>query len=633
VTVSATASPHILEIPEFRFSADPISRRGPCTVPCHRRRRGSASSRIRPPEGANAERADYNRRFLHGFDEDSLLQLELNQDRYLVPFSFRQVPLYRFDIVVVGSGVAGSAAAVSAADRGASVAVLAKAELRESNTYYAQGGMAAVLGAADSFDSHIADTLHVGCGLSERAIVECVVRGGPKAVERLLQFGAEFDRSALGDLELSREGGHSHSRIVHARGDATGMEIQRALCSALAAHPNITCFANTFVVDLLTALDGRVTGVLTHTVRGDLVAFSAPQVVLATGGAGQLYRETTNPEIATGDGVAIGVRAGALVRDLEFIQFHPTCLYIAGAARVLISEIVRGAGGVLRDRHGKRFMPEYHPAAELAPRDVVSRAVFARMVSTNDTSVYLDLSGLDTDPHRLFPGISRICRFFGIDIARDPVPVRPGAHYMVGGLMVDIDGRTSLPGLWAVGECASSGLHGANRMGSNSLLEGLVLGMRSGALAAGETNGFDALSMTSRRVSELPKPPAGVRVNLDDLIYSLKSLMWRQVGVERDRAGLESALAKLSFWSRAVRDLGSSEPRSWELVNMLTVARLATVAALAREESRGVHYRTDFPQSNADWRVHTLLKPVLEGEHVSRVELSHVPIQDPVSVG
>lgn len=557
---------------------------------------------------------------------------DLDLDRYLVPFSFRQVPLYRFDVVVVGSGVGGSAAALAAANRGASVAVVAKAELRESNTLYAQGGLAAVLAAPDTFEAHITDTLHVGCGLSERETVDFVVRGGPEAVERLLQFGAEFDRTSEGSLELSREGGHSHARIVHAQGDATGLEIQRALCGALANHPGITCFANTFVVDLLTGPDGRAAGILTRTARGDLVAFSAAQVILATGGGGQIYRETTNPVIATGDGVAIGFRAGAIVRDLEFIQFHPTCLYIAGAARVLISEIVRGAGGVLRDRHGKRFMPEFHPAAELAPRDVVSRAVFARMVATNDTSVYLDLSGIDSNPHVLFPGISRICRFFGIDIARDPVPVRPGAHYMVGGLRVDLDGRTSLPGLWAVGECASSGLHGANRMGSNSLLEGLVLGMRAGALAASETNGFDVLSMGCRRSHELPKPPAGVRVNLEDLIYSLKSLMWRQMGVERTRSGLEDALSKIGFWSRAVSDLGSADPRSWELVNMLTVARLATLGALAREESRGVHYRTDFPEIQAKWRVHTILEPVLEGERIERVEIRHEPVQDQVVV-
>ena len=556
----------------------------------------------------------------------------LNLDRYLVPVSFRHVPLYRFDVVVVGSGVAGSAAALASANRGASVAVIAKADLRESNTLYAQGGMAAVLAAPDTFEAHITDTLHVGCGLSERETVECVVRGGPESVENLLQLGASFDQREDGRLHLSREGGHSHHRIVHAHGDATGLEIQRTLCAALANHPGITTFPQVFVIDLLTGPDGRVAGILTRTSRGDLVAFSAAQVILATGGGGQIYRETTNPVIATGDGVAIGFRAGAVVRDLEFIQFHPTCLYIAGAARVLISEIVRGAGGILRDRHGKRFMPEFHPAAELAPRDVVSRAVFSRMVATNDTSVYLDLSSLQGDPHVLFPGISRICRFFGIDIARDPVPVRPGAHYMVGGLQVDLDGRTTIPGLWAVGECASSGLHGANRMGSNSLLEGLVLGLRAGRLAAGEGNGFDMLSMAPLRTRDLPRVPAGVRVNLEDLIYSLKSLMWRQMGVERTRAGMEDALEKIGFWSRAVGDLGSSDPRSWELVNMLTVARLATLGALAREESRGVHYRLDFPESRAEWRAHTILSPTLEGERISRVTLRRDPVADQVSV-
>jgi L-aspartate oxidase len=553
-------------------------------------------------------------------------------DRYLVPFSFRQVPLYRFDVVVVGTGVGGSAAALAAASAGASVAVVAKSELLESNTLWAQGGMAAVLESPDTFDAHVKDTLKVGCGLSELEAVECVVQGGPEAVRQLLRLGAEFDRRPDGALTLSREGGHSHARIVHARGDATGLEIQRALCGALAGHPGITTFPNTFVVDLLTGPGGRATGILTLNSRGDLVAYAAGHVILATGGGGQIYRETTNPVIATGDGVAIGFRAGAIVRDLEFVQFHPTCLYIAGAARVLISEIVRGHGGVLRDRNGKRFMPEYHPAAELAPRDVVSRAVSTRMVQTNDTSVYLDLSGIQEDPHVLFPGISRICRFFGIDIARDPVPVRPGAHYMVGGLEVDLDGRTNVDGLWAVGECASSGLHGANRMGSNSLLEGMVLGLRAGTLVGADRREVDLRSIQSRVAEETPKPPPGVRVNIPDIIYSLKSLMWRQMGVERTKTGMEDALSKIRFWSRAVGGLGLNEPRSLELVNMLTVAHVATLGALAREESRGTHYRTDFPEIRDDWRVHTVVKPVHEGERIVRAEMRHEPVRAPASV-
>jgi len=550
-------------------------------------------------------------------------------DRYLVPFSFRQVPWFRFDVVVIGSGVAGNAAALAAADAGASVAVVAKSELRESNTLWAQGGMAAVLEAPDTYEAHVRDTLTVGCGLSELDAVECVVRGGPEAVRRLLQLGAEFDRRGDGSLQVSREGGHSHPRIVHAQGDATGVEIQRAMCHAVTNHPGITAFPNVFVVDLLTDPDGRVCGLLTINSRGDLVAFAAGQVILATGGGGQIYRETTNPVIATGDGVAIGFRAGASVRDLEFVQFHPTCLYIAGAARVLISEIVRGHGGVLRDRNGVRFMPQYHPAAELAPRDVVSRAVSARMMLTNDTSVYLDLSGIQEDPHALFPGISRICRFFGIDIARDPVPVRPGAHYMVGGLLVDLDGRTDVPGLWAIGECASSGLHGANRMGSNSLLEGMVLGLRAGTIAGRERVRVDLDAIASQRGVDAPKLPPGVRVNLQDIIYSLKSLMWRQMGVERSRAGLEDALQKIRFWSRAVADIGFTEPRSFELVNMLTVSHLATMGALAREESRGTHFRTEFPEARDAWCRHTVLTPTREGNRITSVTMDHRPVRSP----
>ncbi|TDJ69257.1 MAG: L-aspartate oxidase [Planctomycetota bacterium] len=552
-------------------------------------------------------------------------------DRYLVPFDPRQVPLYRFDVIVLGCGAAGSVAALTAAGTGASVAVVAKGGLRESNTNYAQGGLAAVLSDEDSFASHVVDTLDVGCGLSDRATVEAVVHGGPAAVERLLELGAEFDRGAGGALALSREGGHSHDRIIHAQGDATGIEIQRTVTLAIVRHPRISTFAETFAIDLLDDPDGRVVGVLCRTERGDLVAFCGRQVILATGGAGQIYRETTNPDIATADGVAMALRAGAVVRDLEFIQFHPTCLYIAGAARVLISEVVRGAGGVLRDRHGVRFMPKYHPQADLAPRDVVSRAVFQRMVATNDTSVYLDLSQIEGDPHLIFPGISRICRFFGIDIARDPVPVRPGAHYMIGGVEADLDGRTSAPGLWAVGECASTGLHGANRMGSNSLLEGIVLGARVGECAARELGRVDTTALDHISNETTGATPADVRLNLQDLTYSLKSMMWRQMGVERDGAGMEDALAKLQFWSRAVHDHAPQGNRSCELVNMLTVAHLATLGALAREESRGVHYRSDFPEPDSEWRAHTALRPVAGPDGIRAVELLREPLRATVA--
>ena len=541
----------------------------------------------------------------------------------------RRVPLFHFDVLVIGSGAAGAAAALAAAERGAEVALLTKGALEDTNTVWAQGGMAAVLGPDDSFAEHVADTLAVGCGLSEPAAAERVVRGGPEAVEKLMRWGARFDRHADGSLELSREGGHSKPRIIHALGDATGREIQRTVSGAVVAHPRITTFADTFVLDVLCDQDGRVVGAIAcPRGGGPFSVFAAGATLLATGGAGQLYRETTNPTIATGDGVAIGLRAGAVVRDMEFYQFHPTLLYIAGAARVLISEIVRGHGGLLRDRHGERFMVGEHPDAELAPRDVVSRAVFRRMVATEDTSVYLDLSDLDGDPHELFPGISRTCRFFGIDIARDPVPVRPGAHYQIGGLEVDGDGRTSVPGLWAIGECASTGLHGANRMGSNSLLEALVLGSHCGEVAADEAAGRGIGAFEVRPPRDRESGPEGMSFNLQDVTYSLKSLMWRQLGVEREAGAITDALEKIELWTRAVRELGEPRPKTWELVNLLTVAHLVALSAGSRQESRGVHFRSDFPEPDETLRAHTRLIPVFEHSEIVALELSRVAVDD-----
>ena len=540
---------------------------------------------------------------------DDPLRLEL--DRYLAPFSLRQLPQYRYDVVVLGSGIAGSIAALSAADAGAEVAVVAKDSLQSTNTAWAQGGIAAALGPDDSVDAHLTDTLEVGCGLVDEVIARRVIEGGPDAIEELLGLGARFDRRADGAFDLSREGGHSYPRILHARGDATGAEIQAALTEALRAHPKIDVFPGTFGVDVLSDEEGQSVGVLARSSTGTLVSYGAPSVILATGGGGQIYRETTNPTIATADGVAMGFRAGAAVRDLEFVQFHPTCLYIAGAARVLISEIVRGAGAVLRDKDGVRFMPEIHLDAELAPRDIVSRAVSRRMVETQTTSVGLDLSDIGRDPHEAFPGISRICQFFGIDIAKDPIPVRPGCHYMIGGLVVDDSCRTTVPGLWAVGECSSSGLHGANRMGSNSLLEGLVLGQRAGVQAAAHAveRGRPEIQSVAERASE--DLPPGVEVNLADLTYSMKSLMWRQMGVERTREGMEDALETFAFWARAAHSLPFEDPRAIELFNMLTVARLMTTGGLAREESRGTHFRSDFVHRNdGSWRVHLVQQPV-----------------------
>jgi L-aspartate oxidase len=552
--------------------------------------------------------------------------------RWMVGFDPRKVPLYHFDVVVVGSGIAGSCTAIAAARGGARVALIAKSDLEVTNTWHAKGGLAAVLDPADSFAAHVRDTLEVGCEMCEEDVVEAVVSGGPRSVDFLLELGARFDRGGDGRIELSREGGHAYPRILHAGGDATGAEIQRALSECVRSQEGLYLFPRTFVADVLISERGQACGVVASRDGKAPVGFSAREVVLATGGAGQLYRETTNPTIATGDGVALGFRAGAAVRDLEFFQFHPTCLYIAGAARVLISEVVRGAGGVLRDRHGQRFMPDYHRDAELAPRDVVSRAVFDRMVATGDTSVYLDLRELSTDPHKLFPGISTICRFFGIDIARDPIPVRPGAHYMVGGLAVDRDARCTVPGLSAVGECASTGLHGANRMGSNSLLEGLVLGQVLGTrlareLGHGRESAFPALAR-----ARAPREAAGFQVNLVDVTYSLKSLMWRQMGVTRDAAAMADALQKIVLWMRAVEELGPQGSETFELLNMLCVARLATQGAIARRESRGVHQRIDFPERSPAWRAHVQQQARIEGALITATDLRTAPIGALLSV-
>jgi L-aspartate oxidase len=382
------------------------------------------------------------------------------------------------------------------------------------------------------------------------------------------------------------------SRVVHCNGDATGAEIQRAVALALARHPRVTIRSQAFVRDLVIH-DGRCRGAIVH-IDGAELAIEATTVVAATGGAGQIWRETTNPPGASGDGQALCFRAGAALADCEFVQFHPTTLYIAGAARFLISEVVRGAGAVLRDRDGVAFMQGLHPMADLAPRDIVSRCILDRMVATGDTHVYLDLSKVTGDPQALFPSIARICSSFDIDIRTDPIPVRPGAHYMVGGAAIDLHGRTSVPGLFAAGEAAASGLHGANRLASNSLLEGAVLGRAAGIAAAKEAHGHrGGLPRSMPTEPPAANPP---RIVHEDLLYSLKSLMWRQVGLRRNRDLLLDARSRIGFWHHYLLRDALGGRRVCELANMLTCAALVTEGALLREESRGTHFRDDRPE-------------------------------------
>ena len=532
--------------------------------------------------------------------------------RYLIGFDPRDLAHHFTDVLVIGGGVAGLRAAMGIGEP-LRVLVVTKDEVRESNSAYAQGGIAGVLDPEDRFDNHIADTLAAGKGLCDEEVVERIVREAPERIAELIAWGTEFDR-VDGQVALTREGGHSHARIVHALGDATGREVMRAVILRARTRPNLRIWQNSFTIDLLTH-EGRCRGAIVWDRRRGPSLVWARAVVLATGGAGQLYRETTNPSIATGDGLAVAFRAGAELRDMEFMQFHPTVLYIAGSSRHLLTEALRGEGAFLRDRNGHRFMPDYHPDAELAPRDDVSKAITAQMAKTQHPNVYLDLSHLDPAFIReRFPGIAELCRSFDLDITRDPIPVRPGAHYMVGGVTVDLDGRTTIPGLWAAGEVTSSGLHGANRLASNSLLEGLVHGARA---AEDIARVLDAspMSLEVPPVSAPPPPPWREPLDVADIRNALRALMWRNAGITRNAKGLDEAAEQVDRWCRYVLATGFDDPAGWTLQNMLTVARLMISAAIAREESRGVHTRTDFPATDPAWARHVaLVRPPLEDE-------------------
>ena len=531
-------------------------------------------------------------------------------------------------VIVVGSGLAGLLAAVTAAERGADVLLLTKAALADANTTHAQGGIAAALFPDDSVAAHVRDTLVAGAGLCSRAAVEVLCTEGPARVRELIARGVRFDADAAGGLARGLEAAHSSARILHAGGDATGAEIERALIAAARASARVSIREHAVLVDLVVD-GGAVVGV--SLLGGDEYADA---VVLATGGAGQLFAHTTNPAVATGDGVAAAWRAGAELADAEFYQFHPTALAAPGS--FLISEAVRGEGAVLRNAAGRRFMLDVHPDAELAPRDVVARGIATEMAAQGGEPVVLDATGIGARLAARFPTIDAATRAAGFDWTREPIPVTPAAHYWMGGIATDVSGRTSLPGLWAVGECASTGVHGANRLASNSLLEAAVFAHRAvedllaATAPAGSPVGTSAQSWapalcTSDDRREGAQPvvtsaqssaprlgasddsrggarPVGTSAQSeaaglcasDDSAFSrpeLQELMWGAAGLQRSGAGLAAAASALAeLRAPQVRDATSAEDR-----NLLDLARVLVDFALAREESRGAHYRTDFP--------------------------------------
>ncbi len=520
--------------------------------------------------------------------------------RYVVDFDLDKLPRIETDVIVIGAGIAGLFTALKSSET-QRVLMITKKSLFDSNTRYAQGGIAAVMSDDDSPEFLAQDTLIAGAGLCETAAVDVLVHEGPHGVQELIRYGTMFDEEN-GHYALTKEGAHSQRRILHANGDATGYEIVRALAERVKSSPGIELWDDHFVLDLLTE-NGECRGALVQKPDGSRVAVYGKATILCTGGTGQLYRYTTNPDVATGDGVAMAYRAGADIRDMEFNQFHPTSLCYPGAPRFLISEAVRGEGAYLRNIRGERFMENYHPQLELAPRDVVARAIVSEMEATKSTYVYIDITHESPEliRHR-FPTIHEYCLKFGLDMTTDWIPVAPAAHYMMGGVKTDLYGETSIRRLYACGEASSTGVHGANRLASNSLSEAIVFGQRI-------VDAINKLPQQSAAADNGPDSDRHAVLNgtLIERRLKLQKTMVRDVGLRRNRAGLLRGLEDLRK-QLPLFQMNLTKREELEYANLLTCALLVAEGALHREESRGGHYREDYPQKDdQSWRVHTIL--------------------------
>jgi L-aspartate oxidase len=549
--------------------------------------------------------------------------------RYLFRADLTRLPHNTFDFLVVGSGIAGLSSALSfSSDQ--RVLVVSKGELEGSNTYHAQGGIAAVLDERDSTDLHFTDTMRAGAGLSEPAPVRSLVEEGPQRVREMLSCGVPFDKER-GNIALTKEGAHSRRRIWHANGDATGKAIVTALLARARQQSNITLKSGKMLVDLITLPSGqkgklklepgrdlvpfprrrRCLGALFLNQDGTLEVVWARGIILATGGAGQLYEYTTNPELATGGGLAIALRAGATLADLEFFQFHPTALYLPPAPRFLISEAVRGEGAILRNIHGERFMPKYHKLAELAPRDVVSRVIMREIKRTASKCVFLDLSALSPELIlERFPTIHQRCLRWGLDITQEMIPVAPAAHYLMGGVCTDLSGRTGIRGLYAAGEVACTGVHGANRLASNSLVEGAVFGRRAALSAQADSPTSRELAQNTQELKLLEGSREFIPEarSFQNTVHRLQRIMSDYVGMERDGEHLALGEAQLADLLAQTRSQASGSQAWVECENMLTGSIAIAKAALMRQESRGGHERLDFPaRDDQAWQSHILM--------------------------
>ncbi|HKA17984.1 MAG TPA: L-aspartate oxidase [Blastocatellia bacterium] len=513
-----------------------------------------------------------------------------------------------YDYIIIGSGIAGLFTALLASKHG-SVLLLTKAALEESNTRYAQGGIAAAISSSDSPHIHFEDTIAAGAGLCDERAVEVLTSEAPGRIRDLLSLNVPFDRKD-GELALGLEGAHRVRRVLHAGGDATGFHIERTLCRAL-AEAGVEIVEGCFVTRILVE-HGRAVGVATiqgqspEAPESRTTSYRGYRIVLASGGAGQLFSHTTNPAVATGDGLALAYRAGAELTDIEFYQFHPTALAIPGQPAFLLSEALRGEGAYLRNSEGVRFMRQIHPQAELAPRDVVSRAISAEMTRSGATHVFLDLTHLSSEMIKSrFPTIYSYCKNAGLDMTVDALPVAPAAHYLMGGVRTNLWGETNVPGLYACGEAACTGVHGANRLASNSLLEGLVFGARIVERTTSATSPYSSFNPNSIKIHDTEEFPSFEVATQRPSLEDLQALMWNQVGLVRDERGLGAARNTLSAWQASLQK--PRTPAEFELSNMILIGRLMAIAARKRCESRGGHFRSDFPVPDPNWQCHIVL--------------------------